>query len=44
MDTILLFTGYGHLYFTGSSSGVYPVGWILFKILILESPINTGLS
>jgi hypothetical protein len=42
MDTILLFAGYRHLYFMGLSSGVYPVGWIFFKILILESPINTG--
>jgi len=42
MDTILLFAGYRHLYFTGLSSGVYPVEWIFFKILILESPINTG--
>jgi len=44
MDTILLFTGYRHLYFTGISSGVYPVGWIFFKILILETPIKSGLG
>jgi len=44
MDTISIFTGHHHLYFTGFSRGLYPVGWIFFKILILETPIKSGLG
>ena len=42
MDTILIFTGYHHPYFTELTSGVYPLEWIFVKNFKFKSPVKSG--